>query len=58
MQGSSPNTPPRFAYEVAPALTQLANSSSLNFVNGITAARPRIITSNVTARAVNRTGLL
>ncbi len=33
----------RFAYEAAPALDQFANSSALPFINGIKAARERIV---------------
>ena len=33
----------RFAHEAAPALTRFANSSPLPFVNGIKAARERIV---------------
>jgi hypothetical protein len=33
----------RFAHEAAPALTRFANSSALPFVNGIKAARERIV---------------
>ncbi|AZO71377.1 DUF932 domain-containing protein [Mesorhizobium sp. M1D.F.Ca.ET.043.01.1.1] len=34
---------PRFAHEAAPALTRFANSSPMHFVNGIKAARERIV---------------
>ncbi|WP_204310469.1 hypothetical protein, partial [Stenotrophomonas maltophilia] len=33
----------RFAHEAAPALTRFANSSPVPFVNGIRAARERIV---------------
>ncbi len=36
----------RFAHEAAPALTRFANSSSMPFVNGIKAARERIVARN------------
>ncbi|WP_036279517.1 hypothetical protein [Methylocystis sp. ATCC 49242] len=36
----------RFAHEAAPALTRFANSSPLPFVNGIKAARRRIVARN------------
>ena len=36
----------RFAHEAAPALTRLANSSPLPFVNGIKAARSQIVAGN------------
>jgi hypothetical protein len=36
----------RFAHEAAPALTRFANSSPLPFVNGVKAARQRIVARN------------
>jgi hypothetical protein len=36
----------RFAHEAAPALTRFANSSPMPFVNGIKAARERIVAHN------------
>jgi hypothetical protein len=36
----------RFAHEAAPALTRFANSSPLPFVNGVKAARERIVARN------------
>ena len=36
----------RFAYEAAPALTKFANSSPQPFINGIKAARERIVATN------------
>jgi hypothetical protein len=36
----------RFAHEAAPALTRFANSSPLPFINGVKAARQRIVARN------------
>ncbi len=36
----------RFAHEAAPALTRFANSSPLPFINGVKAARERIVARN------------
>ncbi|MCQ9157139.1 DUF932 domain-containing protein, partial [Acidomonas methanolica] len=36
----------RFAHEAAPALTRFANSSPMTFVNGIKAAREKIVARN------------
>ena len=36
----------RFAHEAAPALTKFANSSPQPFINGIKAARERIVATN------------
>jgi hypothetical protein len=36
----------RFAHEAAPALTRFANSSALPFINGVKAARERIVARN------------
>ncbi|SFU22515.1 DUF932 domain-containing protein [Mesorhizobium sp. YR577] len=41
----------RFAHEAAPALTRFANSSPVPFVNGINAARERVVARNDDDRA-------
>jgi hypothetical protein len=41
----------RFAHEAAPALTRFGNSSPLPFVNGVKAARQRIVARNDDDRA-------
>lgn len=41
----------RFAHEAAPALTRFVNSSPMPFINGVTAARERIVARNDDERA-------
>jgi hypothetical protein len=41
--GHSKNASSRFAHEAAPALLNFANSSPMPFINGIKAARERIV---------------
>ena len=41
----------RFAHEAAPALTRFANSSPMPFINGVKAARERIVARNDDERA-------